>query len=155
MRPFGFTAKHYLCCILLKIHEIRTSKQRNSHSLQSLTGVYRGLQGNLCNENRDPVMRTGVPCNENRFFSVRITTPGNPWNHYREWVCSAADESNASGKKYRCIISDNGIWFSKSITYQYSREQKHMLLFRKSEFLLFKVLITNMLHKESLGEFPS
>ena len=65
----------------------------------------------------------------------------------------AADASNASGKKYRCIISDNDIWFSKSITYQYSRE--YVLLFRKSEILLFKVLITNMLHKESLGEFPS
>ena len=39
-------------------------------ALQSLTGKYRGLQGNPCNENRDPVMRTGVHCNENRFFPV-------------------------------------------------------------------------------------
>jgi hypothetical protein len=30
-------------------------------TLQSLTGKYRGLQGNTCNENRDPAMRTGVP----------------------------------------------------------------------------------------------
>ena len=40
--------------------------------LQSPTGKYRGLQGNPCNENRDPVMRTGVPCYENRFFLVGI-----------------------------------------------------------------------------------
>ena len=26
---------------------------------------YMGLQGNLCNENWDPAMRTGVPCNKN------------------------------------------------------------------------------------------
>ena len=42
----------------------------NAHSsdaLQSLTGKYRGLQGNTCNENRDPAMRTGVLCNENSF----------------------------------------------------------------------------------------
>ena len=31
-------------------------------TLQSLTGKYRGLQGNPCNKNRDPAMRTGVPC---------------------------------------------------------------------------------------------
>jgi hypothetical protein len=30
-------------------------------TLQSLTGKYRGLQGNLCNENRIPAMRTGFP----------------------------------------------------------------------------------------------
>ena len=29
-------------------------------ALQSLTGKYRGLQGNPCNENRDPAMRTGL-----------------------------------------------------------------------------------------------
>ena len=42
-------------------------------TLQSLTGKYRGLQGNSCNENRDPVMRSGVPCNENRSFPVKKT----------------------------------------------------------------------------------
>ena len=47
-------------------------------ALQSLTGKYRGLQGNPCNENRDPVMSTGVPCNENRFFPVRIYYTGKP-----------------------------------------------------------------------------
>jgi hypothetical protein len=45
-------------------------------TLQSLAGKYRGLQGNPCNENRDPVMRTGVPFNENRFFPVRIDLQG-------------------------------------------------------------------------------
>ena len=44
----------------------------NSSTLQSLTGKYRGLQGNPCNETRDPAMRTGVPCNENRFYLVGI-----------------------------------------------------------------------------------
>ena len=29
---------------------------------------------------------------------------------------------------------------------QYSHEQKHMLLFRKSEILKYKVLVTNMPH---------
>ena len=29
-------------------------------TLQSLTGKYRGLQGNTCSENRDPVMKTGT-----------------------------------------------------------------------------------------------
>ena len=38
-------------------------------TLQSLTGKYRGLQGNPCNENRDPAMRIGVPYNENRVFT--------------------------------------------------------------------------------------
>ena len=47
-------------------------------TLQSLTGKYRGLQGNPCNENMDPAMRTGVPCNENRLFPVRIDLQGVP-----------------------------------------------------------------------------
>ena len=33
-------------------------------ALQSLTGKYRGLQGNPCNENRDPAMRTGFSLRE-------------------------------------------------------------------------------------------
>ena len=45
-------------------------------TLQSLTGKYRGLHGNPCNENRDPAMRAGVPCNENRFFPVSLTGSG-------------------------------------------------------------------------------
>ena len=49
-------------------------------TLQSLTGKYRGLQGNTCNENRDPAMRTGVPCNENRFFPGEFNTQGKPYS---------------------------------------------------------------------------
>ena len=55
-------------------------------TLQSLTGKYRGLQGNPCNEHRDPAMRTGVPCDENRFFPVGIDSQGNPCESYRVWV---------------------------------------------------------------------
>ena len=57
---------------LAQIHVHR----KHRPTLQSLTGKYRGLQENNCNENRDPVMRTGVPCNENRFFPVRIYYTG-------------------------------------------------------------------------------
>ena len=48
--------------------------------------MYRGLQGNPCNENRDPVLRTGVPSNENRFFPVGIDSQGDSCeqSHYRE-----------------------------------------------------------------------
>ena len=45
-------------------------------ALQSRKGKYRELQGNPCNENRDPGMRTGVPCNEYRFFPVGIDLQG-------------------------------------------------------------------------------
>ena len=48
----------------------------NIDTLQSLTGKYRGLQGNPCNENRDPAMRTGV----------KIDLQGVPCK--RLWVCS-------------------------------------------------------------------
>ena len=37
-----------------------------------------GLQGNPCNENRDPAMKTGVPCNKYRFFPVGIDLQGFP-----------------------------------------------------------------------------
>ena len=70
---------------LAQIHVHR----KHRPTLQSLTGKYRGLQENPCNENRDPVMRTGVPCNENRFFPVRIDLQGVPCKPYRFWVCSA------------------------------------------------------------------
>ena len=58
--------------------------QRNMHfkqiqpTLQSLTGKYREIQGNPCNENREPAMRTGFPCNESRFFPVGIDLQGYP-----------------------------------------------------------------------------
>ena len=61
-------------------------------SLQSLTGKYRGLQGNPCNENRDPAMRTGVPCDENRFFPVEIGSQGVPCELYRVWVYSVTNK---------------------------------------------------------------
>ena len=57
-------------------------------TLQTLTGKYRDLKGNPCNENRDPEMRTGVPCNVNRVFPVRIDLQGVPCKPYRVWVCS-------------------------------------------------------------------
>ena len=37
-----------------------------------------------------PAMRTGVPCNENRFFPVRIDLQGVPCKPYRVGVCSEA-----------------------------------------------------------------
>ena len=33
-------------------------------------------------------MRTGVPCNKNRVFPVRIDLQGVPCKPYRVWVCS-------------------------------------------------------------------
>ena len=41
-------------------------------TLQSPTGKYREIQGKPCNNNRDPAMSTGFPCNESRDFSVGI-----------------------------------------------------------------------------------
>ena len=43
------------------------------------------------------------------------------------------------------IVSIDGKIFRHN-KFQYSREQKHVLLFRKSEIWLFKVSITNMPH---------
>ena len=65
-------------------------------ALQSLTGKYRGLQGNPCHENRDHAMRTRVPCNEKRFFPVGIGSQGVPCELYRVWVCSAQQASPLS-----------------------------------------------------------
>ena len=45
-------------------------------ALQSLTGKYREIQGKPCNQNREPAMRTGFPCNESRFFPVGIDLQG-------------------------------------------------------------------------------
>jgi hypothetical protein len=42
------------------------------------TGKYKVLQGN--------------PCNENRFFPVRLDLQGVPCKPYRVWVCSATKE---------------------------------------------------------------
>ena len=45
-------------------------------TLQSLTGKYREIQGKPCNQNREPAMRTGFPCNESRFFPMGIDLKG-------------------------------------------------------------------------------
>ena len=37
----------------------------------------------------DPAMRPGVPCNENRFFPMRIDLHGVSCKPYRVWVYSA------------------------------------------------------------------
>ena len=42
------------------------------------TGKYRDIQGKPCNEDREPAMRTGFPCNESRFFPVVIDLQGFP-----------------------------------------------------------------------------
>ena len=57
---------------------ILSGKENKEATLQSLTGKYREIQGNPCNENRDPAMKTGVPCNEYRFFPVGIDLQGFP-----------------------------------------------------------------------------
>jgi hypothetical protein len=53
-----------------------------------LQSNYRDIQENPCNENRDPAMRTGFPCIENRFFPVGIDLQGVPCKPYRVWVYS-------------------------------------------------------------------
>ena len=52
----------------------------NINTLQSLTGKYRGLQGNPYNENRDPAMRTGFPVMKKGFSLWELT--------YREFPVS-------------------------------------------------------------------
>ena len=51
-----------------------------SWTLQSRTGKYRGLQGNPCNENRIPAMRTGFPVMKTGFSLWELT--------YREFPVS-------------------------------------------------------------------
>ena len=65
-----------------------SSKFLAMRTLQSLTGKYREIQGKPCNENRDPAMRTGFPCNESRFFPMGIDLQGVPCKPYRVWVYS-------------------------------------------------------------------
>ena len=79
MLPKDHTDTHVatVTCIInrtVAVQEARSSLEFIYHgcmvsTLQSLTGKYRGLQGNPCNENR-------VPCNESRFFPVRIDLQG-------------------------------------------------------------------------------
>ena len=63
---------------LYQYTRVTSLEQLSLHALQSLTGKYREIQGNPCNENRDPAMKTGVPCNEYRFFPVGIDLQGFP-----------------------------------------------------------------------------
>ena len=53
----------------------RMSGQAKSNELQ-----YTAIPNS--NENRDPVMRTGIPCNENRYFPVGIDSQGVPCEPY-------------------------------------------------------------------------
>ena len=67
--------------------EVECSSAQQQHSCffctktntpQSLTGKYREILGKPCNENRDPAMRTGFPCNESRVFPLGIDLQGFP-----------------------------------------------------------------------------
>ena len=92
MQQKGFLSG--ICCLLLcEIISMGGGKCAKI-TLQFLTGKYRDLQGNPCNEYRDPGMRTGVPCNKNRFFPVGIGSQGVPCELYRVWVCSAWSSSS-------------------------------------------------------------
>ena len=84
------------------LHSVQIHKMTTA--LQSLTGKYRGLQGNPCNEIRDPAMRTGVPCNENMFFLVRIDLQGVPCKPYRVWVCSVFSLKMVLGERRVFIL---------------------------------------------------
>jgi hypothetical protein len=44
-------------------------------------------------------MRTGVPCNENRFFPVGIDSQGVPCELYRVWVCSVVSTNKTHQMK--------------------------------------------------------
>ena len=86
--------------IILSSHNCVAKKERSTylnnrlvgrlqlHCNSILTGKYRELQGNPCNEKRDPTMRTGIPCNKNRFFPKGIDLQGVPCKPYRVWVYS-------------------------------------------------------------------
>ena len=91
-RPLSiFTMKKKVQGLFVSIQcSLKSPKKVDIPTLQSPTGKYRGLQGNPCNETRDPAMRRGVSCNENRFFPVRIDSQGVPCELCRVWVCSAA-----------------------------------------------------------------
>ena len=88
----GFTASLTCKGSFARMNQL---KERNANkcilscSWHVHAGSTGGLQGNRYNENRDPAMKTGVPCNENRFFHVRIDLQGVSCRHYRVWVYSA------------------------------------------------------------------
>ena len=66
--------QHFLLC---KVLQGRMSGQAKSNELQ-----YTAIPNS--NENRDPVMRTGIPCNENRVLPVRIDLQGVPCQPYMQ-----------------------------------------------------------------------
>ena len=72
IEPNGLYYQLFLYLSLCTVRQIRL------RTLQSLTGKYREIQGKPCNENREPAMRTGFPCNESRFFPVGIDLQGFP-----------------------------------------------------------------------------
>ena len=76
-------------------------KPRNWTTMQSLTGKYREIQGKPCNENREPAMRAGFPCNESRFFPVGIN---------RVWVYSECCGSQALQICKKCWWKSLVIW---------------------------------------------
>ena len=45
-------------------------------------------QGKTCFHYREPMFSLQGFCIHYRDFPVRITTQGDPFSHYREWVCS-------------------------------------------------------------------
>ena len=49
---------------------------------------YREVQGNPCNENREPAMRTGFPWKWKQVFPCGNWLTGNSCKHYRVWVYS-------------------------------------------------------------------
>ena len=95
-----------------------------------LTGKYRCLQGNPCNENRHPAMRTGVPCNESRFFPVVIDSQGVPCELYRVWVYSVVLERTLVSDQIGALDVNN--FFFKNFCKILCKEQKYCFL--KSKF---------------------
>ena len=67
-------------------------------SLQSLTGKYRGLQGNPCNKNRDPAMRTGFG------FTVFLKRTDFNWNSIIGFFHRSIQFACFSGIYYCCSL---------------------------------------------------
>ena len=72
---------HIIYHAIEKISSDRFPGSQHCNPLQGSTGKYREIQGNPCNENRDPAMRTGFPCNLKAGFSLWELT-------YREFPVS-------------------------------------------------------------------
>ena len=72
---------------------------------------YREVQGKPCNQNREPTMRTGFPCNESRFFPCGNWLTGKSCKLYRVWVYSAFKMS--SGHFTRLPSRDINRWIGQ------------------------------------------